>query len=60
MTPEQTLVVLERIANEANLSQKEVVEEFNESIFRMSAESADSLEQRLRSFFGLPPSGHTG
>jgi hypothetical protein len=58
MIPDRTLKLLERIARESGMTRQEIVEEFNETTQKISSEPVDRLEQRLRIFFGLLPSGH--
>ncbi len=46
-------MLLEQVAREAGLTVHEVIEEFGESTRKIYAESTNSLERRLKEFFGL-------
>lgn len=55
MISPNTLSLFDKISLEIGISIREMVEEFNEPASKIEAEPADSLEQRLRTYFGLPP-----
>ncbi len=46
-------MLLEQVAREAGLTVHEIIDEFGESTRKIYAESTNSLERRLKEFFGL-------